>query len=70
VITADVPDGQKPVQKEEGEPIWVKMDDLGRYELFEDVGKIIRLVNDTPEEKLFHARTEFKDKKMITFEVN
>lgn len=68
VVVADVPEDQIPKKKKEGEPVWISFDDLVDYKMLKDVEWIIDLLQSTPDGEVFHAKSKFKDKEMVSFE--
>ena len=69
VISADVGDDQKAEEKKEGKPVWLKPTDLGKYNVFEDIEKIMVAMDASPTVP-FQATSKYKNRKLIKFSVS
>lgn len=70
ITEAFVPDNENPTKKDEGEPIWVDLDNLKGYKVFEDVEKLADAMKQTSDNAIFHATTRFENKKLIDFRLS
>ncbi|MBI2356969.1 NUDIX domain-containing protein [Candidatus Dojkabacteria bacterium] len=68
IVTADVPESEKPVTQNEGTPVWVDLNDTAKYKMFEDVKLIAGAISKT-QKGTFSGKSTFKDKKFVSFEV-
>lgn len=69
IMSAEVPDSEKPKTHDEGEPVFIKPKDLPKHKMLSDVKKIVNLALTTPKGKIFEAVSKFKNYKLLSFKI-
>ncbi len=69
IISGKVPLSQKTYKMDEGTPVWVKITDLPKYKVLEDVEKIIKLADQTPQGNIFQVVSTFAHRKLKSFKI-
>lgn len=70
VVSAEVPKGEKPHTKDEGDPVWVDLDNSDNLKMFRDVKMLADAVQKVSNGGTFHVMSRFKDRKLVDFQID